>query len=63
MFGYALLKPIVLSAARHVATAIGASLATYGVIASTQSEAVAGALMVLVGVALGAVDKIAAAKK
>jgi hypothetical protein len=63
MFGYSLLKPIILSAARHLTTAAGGALATYGVIATTQSEAVAGALMVLVGVALGAVDKIAAAKK
>jgi hypothetical protein len=63
MFGYSLMKPILLSAARHLATAAGGALATYGVIATSQSESVAGAIMVLVGVALGAVDKIAAAKK
>lgn len=63
MFGYTLLKPIILSAARHLATAAGGALATYGFIATAQSETVAGAIMVLVGVALGAVDKVATAKK
>jgi hypothetical protein len=63
MLNSPLLKPIILSVARHLATAAGTALAGYGVIQSGQAEAVAGALMVLVSVGLGAVDKVAQAKK
>lgn len=63
MLNSPLLKPIILSVARHLATAAGTALAGYGIIGAGQTEAVAGAIMVLVSVGLGAVDKVAQAKK
>lgn len=62
MLTAAFMKPLVLAVARHLATTAGGALASYGIIASNQTEAVAGAILTLVGVGLSAWDKVERSK-
>lgn len=62
MLTAAFMKPLVLAVARHLATTAGGALASYGIIASSQTEAVAGAILTLVGVGLSAWDKVERSK-
>jgi hypothetical protein len=59
----AFLKPLIMALARHLATTAGGALATYGLIAASQTEAVSGAILTLIGVGLSAWDKVDQAKK
>lgn len=63
MMNSAFLKPLIMAVARHLATTAGGALASYGVIASAQTETVSGALLTLVGVGLSAWDKLERTKK
>ena len=63
MLTSAFMKPLVMAVARHLATTAGGALASYGIIASSQTETVTGALLTLVGVALSAWDKVERVKK
>lgn len=58
MLSQAFLKPMIMAVARHLATTAGGALASYGIISSSQTEAVVGAILTLVGVALSAWDKV-----
>jgi hypothetical protein len=42
---------------RHVLTTAGGALATYGIVEESQVEPLVGAVMVIAGVALSAIDK------
>ncbi len=63
MMTSAFFKPLILALARHLATTAGGALASYGIIASSQTETVAGAIITLVGVGLSAWDKVEQAKR
>jgi len=51
------MNPMFFGLIRHVLTAAGGSLATYGVIAQSDIEPLVGALITIVGLAWSAYDK------
>jgi len=58
MLNAAFMKPLIMAVARHLATTAGGALASYGVISTSQTETVAGAILTLIGVGLSAWDKV-----
>lgn len=56
------LKPLVLAVARHLATTAGGALAANGIIAASDSQTVAGAILTIVGLGFSAYDKYAKVK-
>jgi deferrochelatase/peroxidase EfeB len=52
-----MLEPLIMGLARHLLTAAGGALVTYGYMDASQGQALSGALLTLVGVGFSVWDK------